>query len=99
MDLKPYLGAYAGVILTAGAALASDAASTQQSSAEAPVGVYATGSSENYCPAGLQPVTVDGTTSCGTPNRAGTYAQAMRAPAGRSRAGWYSCPVGTKGCY
>lgn len=99
MYLKSYLGVCTAAILAAGAALASDAANTQQSSAEAPVGVYATGSSENYCPAGLQPVTVDGTTSCGTPNRAGTYAQAMRAPAGRTRAGWYSCPVGTKGCY
>lgn len=38
---------------------------------------------ENFCPAGLQPVTISGTICCGTPTRAGTYADMMRHPAPR----------------
>lgn len=92
------LGIAAALALGAGAALASDAANVQQSSSELPVGIFATGASTHYCPAGLQPVSVDGTTSCGLPNRTETYAQIKRTPARRGY-GSYSCPVGSKGCY
>ncbi len=61
---------------------------------------------ENHCPAGLQPVSMDGSFSCGTPNRYQTYQQAMKHPVQRKRHGkvrHYSarpnCPAGAKGCY
>jgi hypothetical protein len=38
--------------------------------------VYAYTGVGNYCPAGLQPVTLNGVICCGTPN-AGSYQQAM----------------------
>ena len=37
--------------------------------------VYAYPSSANYCPAGLQPVTLGGAIGCGTPNQPMTYAE------------------------
>ncbi|WP_428926006.1 hypothetical protein [Marinibacterium sp. SX1] len=89
----------AAMAALSGPALASDAATIQQSSSEMPVGIYATGSSVNYCPSGLQPVSVDGTTSCGTPNQQVTYAQAKQTPYRRSYGNSYSCAVGAKGCY
>ncbi|QEW19265.1 hypothetical protein LA6_001448 [Marinibacterium anthonyi] len=99
MFLKPFLYACAAT-LAAGAVMASDAANVQQSSSQSPLGIYATGSRDNYCPAGLQPVTVDGTTSCGTPNRSGTYDEARRTPyGGHGTARYDSCAPGIKGCY
>ncbi len=69
------------------------------------LGIRRYASHENYCPAGLQPVTIDGSISCGMPNRYQTYQQAMRHPVTRTRqnmARSYSarpdCPVGAKGC-
>lgn len=35
---------------------------------------------ENFCPAGLQPVTLDGTICCGTPNRSASYVEVKRHP-------------------
>ncbi len=49
------------------------------------VGIRRNVSHENYCPAGLQPVSVDGSISCGRPNRYQSYQQAMKHPAQRVR--------------
>lgn len=91
-------GAIAALTLCATAAMASDAATIQQSSSELPVGIYAAGSGTNYCPAGLQPVSIDGTTSCGTPNQTITYNEVKKTPYRRSYSRYYTCPVGVKGC-
>jgi hypothetical protein len=64
-------------------------------------GIYAYKSAKNYCPAGLQPVTIDGTICCGQPNQSISYQQAMAHAAARTRRASRSrvnCPVGTKGC-
>ncbi|MBK46242.1 MAG: hypothetical protein CMN20_13265 [Roseovarius sp.] len=45
-----------------------------------PPGIFAYESRANFCPAGLQPVTLDGVICCGTPNQAQSYQQAMRHP-------------------
>ena len=42
--------------------------------------VYAYATHQNFCPAGLQPVTIDGTICCGQPNQAITYQQAKTHP-------------------
>ncbi len=75
--------------------------------AAAEVKIFPYPSSENYCPAGLQPVTINGTICCGTPNVSTTYQQAMSHPVAkkkhykprryvhRARA---NCAIGTKGC-
>ncbi len=97
MFAKILPGACAALMLTAGLAWANDAANIQQSSSEIPVPIYPTGASVNYCPAGLQPVSVDGTVSCGTPTSEMTYAQAKATPYRRS--GYSSCIPGAKGCY
>lgn len=61
----------------------------------------------NYCPAGQQPVTMDGVICCGVPNQAHTYQQVMANPRPAKRvhrvqrvARTYrdNCPVGAKGC-
>lgn len=74
----------------------------------APVGdakIYRYEARQNYCPAGLQPITIAGSISCGVPNQRQTYQQAMRHPQPRvhhQRARSYSarpaCREGTKGC-
>lgn len=75
-----------------------------QVSAEAKVYPYP--SHANYCPAGLQPVTISGVICCGTPNTHITYQQMMAHPAPRkhkvrhytpARAS-YECAIGEKGC-
>ncbi|MBO6774444.1 MAG: hypothetical protein JJ897_02860 [Marinibacterium sp.] len=60
-----------------------------------PVVVYPYANIVNYCPAGLQPVTVDGTVICGTPTTIVTYQQAATAVGGYGPA---KCRAGTKGC-
>ncbi|MBY6048050.1 hypothetical protein [Vannielia litorea] len=62
-----------GLLLGAGAALA-------EGKADAPK-IYAY-PGENFCPEGLQPVTLDGVISCGTPNQTVSYG-AMKATPGR----------------
>lgn len=57
----------------------------------------------NYCPTGLQPVTINGTTCCGVPNQTMSYKHALAHPVAKKRhvhrvAKRSSCPVGTKGC-
>jgi len=46
--------------------------------------IYAYHGAGNYCPAGLQPVTINGAICCGTPN-AGSYQQAMMHPTPRKK--------------
>ncbi len=45
--------------------------------------LYPYAASANYCPPGLQPVTIDGTICCGVPNQHITYQQAMQHPVKR----------------
>lgn len=62
--------ALGAAVLAAGPALAwSDHPMTQPASAEAAVWAYPT--SANYCPAGLQPVTIGGVVCCGKPTHTG----------------------------
>ncbi|MGC1494404.1 MAG: hypothetical protein WA790_01255 [Sulfitobacter sp.] len=67
--------------------------------------IYPYHASANYCPAGLQPITISGVICCGTPNQHISYAQAKAHPVKRHRAKRHytrsakaHCPVGTKGC-
>jgi hypothetical protein len=66
--------------------------------------IYPYASKANYCPAGLQPVTISGVICCGTPNQPVSYQSVMSHPvqtASHSRARSYvryDCPAGVKGC-
>lgn len=65
--------------------------------------IYAYKSSHNFCPAGLQPVTMDGVICCGRPNQGISYQQALAHHVAKKRhvhrvRKQSSCPVGTKGC-
>ena len=67
--------------------------------------IYAYDSSQNFCPAGLQPVTTDGTICCGRPNQSISYQQALAHPVVKKKrvkkvrtVRRSNCPVGTKGC-
>ncbi len=86
-------------IVTMGLCVAVMSTSTTQAGE---VMIYPYVTSENYCPANLQPVAVMGEISCGQPNTHVTYQQMMRhqqrgKTKRRSNAQTY-CPVGTKGC-
>ncbi|MDQ2093423.1 hypothetical protein [Rhodalgimonas zhirmunskyi] len=69
--------------------------------------IYPVPSKVNYCPSGLQPITIDGVICCGTPNQNMTYQQAKAHPMTHRKvyrkkhvrrvANTY-CPVGMKGC-
>ncbi len=70
--------------------------------------VYRVPSKSNYCPAGLQPVTISGEISCGSPNVGIMYQQMMAHPQPSSvkkkrrvinyQSASPSCAVGVKGC-
>ena len=60
-------------------ALAAPLATPARAEVDAPR-VYAYGGVANYCPAGLQPVTINGVICCGTPNQGITYQQAKSHP-------------------
>ncbi|WP_254695445.1 hypothetical protein [Oceanicola sp. D3] len=64
--------AVAGLILGAGAVMA-------QGKPDAPR-IYAY-PGENFCPTGLQPVTISGVICCGTPNQKVSYASMKATPA------------------
>lgn len=49
-------------------------------SAPVEIEIYPYAASENYCPAGLQPVALAGVISCGIPNQTVSYQQAKRHP-------------------
>ena len=82
-------------------ALGSVSALAQAQSASGPK-IYAYKSSHNFCPAGLQPVTMDGVICCGRPNQGISYQQALAHSVAKKRrvhrVRQSSCPVGTKGC-
>lgn len=86
-------------ILTIAAISASFAATPLWAANTDPVNVYPYASAANYCPTGLQPVSHDGTVSCGTPNQEITYQQATSEPRRRTRYGGRAdCAIGEKGC-
>lgn len=67
--------------------------------------IYAYKGGANYCPEGLQPVTISGVICCGTPNQSISYQQALAHPRAkkkhvraRSVSARADCQVGTKGC-
>lgn len=69
--------------------------------------IYPYATSHNFCPAGLQPVTISGVICCGTPNQNVSYQSMMAHPVAKKKVHrvkhrTYSarahCPVGTKGC-
>lgn len=65
--------------------------------------VYPYKAAHNFCPAGLQPVTISGTICCGVPTTDTSYQHALMNAAPkkkvhRVRAQSPSCPVGAKGC-
>ena len=68
--------------------------------------IYAYPASANYCPAGLQPITIAGVICCGTPNQSISYQQAMAHPVRRHkpvrktyvRSARAHCQAGLKGC-
>lgn len=77
---------------------------------QAEMKIYPYPTSENHCPAGLRPVTIDGVICCGTPNTHKTYQSMMAHPVAkkkhhkvvhkthRVRHAKAQCQVGTKGC-
>lgn len=72
-----------------------------QVAAEAKIYPYHAGA--NYCPAGLQPITISGVICCGTPNQHVSYQSMMTHPAKRyhrvkKRSARAHCPAGVKGC-
>lgn len=92
MGLKALVIAGFGVtLLGTGAACAMDAK------------IYPYHARANYCPAGLQPIQIDGVICCGTPNQTISYAQAKAHPVARKTARVAGrklvCPVGEKGCF
>ncbi len=97
MISKVMTAAFGALLLGAAPALASD------------VKIFPYSSSANYCPAGFQPISINGVICCGTPNQSTSY-QSMNAHpvrkvvrARRSMAAAPAtrivCPVGEKGCY
>ncbi len=68
--------------------------------------IYPVHTKHNYCPQGLQPITIAGVVCCGTPNQSMSYQQVMAHPvrkvhkhhAPRVRHA-KTCHEGEKGCY
>ncbi len=63
--------------------------------------VYAYTGVANYCPSGLQPISINGIICCGSPNQSVSYQAMQSRPLRRARRyvqSMPSCPVGTKGC-
>ncbi len=64
--------------------------------------LYPVHTSHNYCPAGLQPVTKDGSICCGKPTTDTTYQAMMAHPVRKHhtprKAVADDCPIGEKGC-
>lgn len=88
--------------LLAGASLAlATPALADEMTKEAAVGpkVYAYASKANYCPEGLQPVSLSGVICCGAPNQKLSYQQMLAQGTGYARrTSRPDCPVGVKGC-
>jgi hypothetical protein len=64
--------------------------------------IYPVHTAHNFCPAGLQPVTMDGTICCGKPNQGHSYQAAMSHPVKKKKRVRHvaaaDCPIGQKGC-
>jgi len=61
--------------------------------------VYPVPTTENYCPAGLQPVSINGAICCGQPNTSVTWYDMKRHPVQRARyTPAATCAEGQKGC-
>ncbi|MEP1587315.1 MAG: hypothetical protein ABJR46_00520 [Tateyamaria sp.] len=68
--------------------------------------VYPFKSSHNYCPTGLQPVTINGEVCCGVPTETMSYQHVMSHPVAVKKrhvrkvrhVRRADCPIGTKGC-
>ena len=60
--------------------------------------LYPVPTSVNYCPAGLQPITINGVICCGRPNISVTWNDMMRHPVRATYTRSYSCQEGEKGC-
>lgn len=86
------------------AALGLTLASLLPAQAWADAKIYAYPAAANYCPDGLQPVTIAGVICCGTPNQSVSYHAMMAHPAQHrakhrpARSARAHCPVGEKGC-
>ncbi len=69
--------------------------------------IYAYDAGANYCPSGLQPITMNGVICCGQPNQNQSYQQVMRHPVPKKRHVTRlrhsrvidTCAEGVKGCY
>jgi hypothetical protein len=96
------------IITLAAAALALVTALPHAATAGSETRIYPYATSHNFCPAGLQPVTMDGSISCGTPNQHISYQQAKAHPVTsyrrhhathqRHHSARAHCQIGTKGC-
>ena len=61
--------------------------------------LYPYATSVNYCPAGLQPIVLNGVICCGQPTVGMTWQQVVRHPVQRVRhTRDDTCPEGQKGC-
>lgn len=92
MRMKAVITAGAAFILSAGLATAEPR-------------IYPVHTGENYCPTGLQPVSMDGTICCGVPNQKHSYQAVMSHPVKKRvksravhRVKAVDCPIGQKGC-
>jgi len=67
--------------------------------------IYPYHSKENYCPYGLQPITISGVICCGAPNQSQSYKQVMQHPAPKKKHSVHkarrshNCAEGQKGCF
>ncbi|MEQ9259305.1 MAG: hypothetical protein RIG84_09405 [Roseovarius sp.] len=66
--------------------------------ATAEMRVYPVPTNANYCPAGLQPITLNGVICCGKPNTHVTWYEMKKHPVSHARVATRNCPVGEKGC-
>lgn len=91
--------------VTALAAAAVSLATLVPAQVAAEAKIYPYHASANYCPAGLQPITISGVICCGTPNQHISYQQALAHPVKRHKAKAHHvrsarahCKAGHKGC-
>ncbi len=54
--------------------------------------IYSYETKHNFCPAGLQPITLNGVVCCGTPNQGQSYQQALRHPVVKKKKTVYHAP-------
>ena len=98
MSITKYIATGLAVAMIGGAAIAQEGK------------IYPYASSENYCPDGLQPITISGVICCGTPNTSQSYQSVMAHPVKKAKKVYKkravrvsravdTCPEGVKGCY